>query len=338
MALLFCDSFDHYATADLTEKWSSSANAPDIGAYGRNSTNGMRFTGANRQATKDLTSTPATVIVGHSVKFPVATTAVNWLHFRDNGTTQVYLKFNTDASIEAYNGDNTLLGTSSPGAVPSPTSVHNYIECKVTIHDSAGIVIVKVNEVVVLNLSSKDTKNTSNAYVTQINLQNVLPSGDQHPDFDDFYICDTTGSVCNDFLGDIRVEYIAPDGAGNSTQFTPSTGSNYQNVDDTAPNDDTDYNSSTTVGHTDLYTMGALASSSGSVLAVAVITSDRKDDSGTRTHQHVVRLSGTNSTGASFSPTTSYAFHQTVFETKPGGGAWTISDVNAMESGLTIAT
>ena len=43
MALLFMDSFDHYATADITEKWTASTGTFAIGAYGRNSTNGLRI-------------------------------------------------------------------------------------------------------------------------------------------------------------------------------------------------------------------------------------------------------------------------------------------------------
>jgi hypothetical protein len=68
-----------------------------------------------------------------------------------------------------------------------------------------------------------------------------------------------------------------------------------------------------------------------------VNTVDRKDDAGARTHAHVVKSGASESVGTAFAPTTSYANHQTVFEAKPGGGAWDIAAVNAMEAGHKIA-
>lgn len=34
---------------------------------------------------------------------------------------------------------------------------------------------------------------------------------------------------------------------------------------------------------------------------------------------------------------TSYLYYQTIYETKPGGGAWTTSDVNSSEFGVKVA-
>ena len=46
--LLYLDSFDHYATADITQRWTqlyvhTNPIAPVIGATGRRGTNGVRW-------------------------------------------------------------------------------------------------------------------------------------------------------------------------------------------------------------------------------------------------------------------------------------------------------
>ena len=89
MALLFLDSFDHYATGDLTEKWTAIGTgdvAPTIAAAGRRA-NSLRWTsGSNFQTIKSLTLTPqtgpgdATVIVGFAYKNSAVATAFSWLN------------------------------------------------------------------------------------------------------------------------------------------------------------------------------------------------------------------------------------------------------------------
>ena len=58
-------------------------------------------------------------------------------------------------------------------------------------------------------------------------------------DYDDLYICDGTtvpGEPVNDFLGDVRVDTLYPNGNGNSSQWVgqdANSTDNYLNVDDT---------------------------------------------------------------------------------------------------------
>jgi hypothetical protein len=37
---------------------------------------------------------------------------------------------------------------------------------------------------------------------------------------DDLYVCDSTGSTNNTFLGDVRVDTVRPIGAGNYSEFS----------------------------------------------------------------------------------------------------------------------
>ena len=62
----------------------------------------------------------------------------------------------------------------------------------------------------------------------------------------------------------------------------------------------------------------------------------RKTDAGGRILRAVVRLSGSESESGDIAPATAYDFYQSVFEAKPGGGAWTPTDVDAMEVGYKV--
>jgi hypothetical protein len=337
MALLFADSFDHYNTGQILRKWSSvSGGTYTIGATGRNSTNGFNLAGNNELAIQ-LPAAIATAIMGCAVKW---TSGVTSLFFRlyDASTVQLNVYKLADGSIRVTHGGGTVLGTSAPNAVPTPTAVFNYVEVKALIHPSAGTVDVRVNGASVLAITGANTRNSANSQVTQVALAEQGGSGNS-PYFDDFYVCDTSGASANTFLGDVRIEYRGPTGAGSTTALTASAGSNYQCVDDNPANDDTDYVSSSTASQKDTYAMADLVSTAGAVVAVAVVSTDRKDDAGARTHSHVVNISGgTEAESAAFSPTTSYSVHQTIFHTKPGGGAWTITDVNNIEAGPKLVT
>jgi len=155
----------------------------------------------------------------------------------------------------------------------------------------------------------------------------------------DFYACSDTGSDNKGFLGDIRVQAILPSGAGNSTQMTPSAGSNYQCVDEAAPNDDTDYVSETTAGEKDTYAFGNLTPTSGTVKGTQILISARKDDAGTRTIAPVYRPVSTDYDGTTVSIGNSYDYVRQVKDVSPATSvAWTIAEINGAEFGVKLVS
>jgi hypothetical protein len=57
MALRFVDSFDHYLTADLTEKWTNLISTPAISSgNGRRGTSALSTVASSRGAAKTLDS------------------------------------------------------------------------------------------------------------------------------------------------------------------------------------------------------------------------------------------------------------------------------------------
>lgn len=342
MALIDCDSFDYYTT--VADRWTEvgiTIGSPSIGAVGRNSTNGIRMPGARAGVYRTLPTNYATLIVGRSVKIAtLGTSAFTIFGFGDGGTVQINILIGTSGEILVWRGPQsgaTGLASTSAGVYTAGTEV--YFEAKVTFNGSTGAVEVRKNGTAVLTASSLDTTQSANNYANRIYIGadgTVNNTAGANADADDYYLCDTSGSTNNDFLGDIRVECLLPSGAGNSTQWTPSAGSNYQCVDETAVNGDTDYVSSSNIGDKDTYAMGNLSSTAGTVFGVATKLRARKDDAGTRTLKSVVRLSATESNGASIGQGTSYAEMFDIFETKPGGGSWSTTDVNNMEAGVEV--
>jgi hypothetical protein len=340
MALIFADSFDHYSDSQKLRKWDSVTGgipgAITSGA-GRNSTAGWRSTAGSFQSWWRKALPPAaTYFFGHSLytsAIPGDTRSL--CSFYDESTQQVNIVILADGRLRALRGNSTTLGTSTKAIASGQT---NYIEYKITASDASGVVEVRVNGTNSgwLNLSSVDTNNGGSSLISNFYMGSDNSNSSWAWDIDDLYICDSTGGTNNTFLGDIRVQAIYPTGAGNYTQWTPSTGANYAAVDDNPANDETDYNSSSTASQIDSFVFGDVTPTSGTVYAVCVNLMARKDDAGTRTLRALARLSGTDATGSSVNIGTSYVVYQSILETKPGGGSWSISDVNNSEFGYEL--
>src|SRR4029450_12895211 len=248
MAFLFCDSFDHYVTADISEKWSAGSLVVGAGAGRRGSAAFRADFNQFNAVTRTLPVTNATAIIGVAYK---PTTIIShgsgtFLQIRAGGTTMVGRKLSAAGFIEAWRGSaytGTLLGTATTGALT--TGAFAYVEVKALIHPSAGTITVRVDNAVVLTLSGQNTGGSSWDNVQLANTDSGGFGANWY--YDDLYILDGAGAApWNDFLGDCRVDARVPTGAGATTAWTPSTGANWQNVDDANPDDDSTYNSTPT--------------------------------------------------------------------------------------------
>jgi hypothetical protein len=97
----------------------------------------------------------------------------------------------------------------------------NYFEIKATIHDTTGSIELRINGVPALNLVNQDTRNAGTGVVNAIRIGGTNSFGPIWA-MDDLYICNTSGSTNNDFLGDIRVDTLYPNADGTYSQWTPS--------------------------------------------------------------------------------------------------------------------
>ena len=262
----------------------------------------------------------------------------------DGTTKQVLLYLNVDGTISVRHGDQTVLGTTS---TVMSSGIYRSLELKVFIDNSSGTAELRVDGVTEVSVSGVDTQNSGNAYANRIALGEYGAAAYTFSQFDDVYVLDgqdgtaTQGAAFNDFLGDVSVPYLPPSGDGNSSQLTGSDGNqvnNYQLVDEaggSAPND-ADYVESSNIGDKDTYAMTDLVATSGTVFAVQPIIRAQKTDAGTRTMASVVRLSGTEEDSDDITLASGFTYNCDIRTTKPGGGSWSISDVNSAEVGAKV--
>lgn len=371
MACLYLDSVEQYATADISDKWTGSTvgsfavSQPTlaVSANGRTGTNSLRFAygatttsqaAARAFVQKTLTPADATCITGFAFRTsaaPAAKFPICSIYDGLASAEQVTLVLNTDMTLALYRGagNGTLLGTTSQAL---SVNAYHYIELKVTISDAAGAYEIRLDGVSRLSASSVDTQATANASWNNVrygySAQCATASnssligaggGGSNWDYDDLYVCDGSGGSLDDFLGDLKIYAVLPNADGGNNDFTLSTGVTHSTlVDDSTPNDDTDYVSSSTVGHRDSWNFTNLPSTVGTIVAVQVNLQARKDDAGTRKIVEVVRISSTNYDGATEATlTTGYLDHYFVLPTNPATtAAWTKSDVDGAEFGVKI--
>lgn len=338
MTLLFCDGFDHYTTnAQLLTKWTSNVSgtaAPSAG-NGRNSTASLRSS-SNASISKSLGVNSVTLIGGMAFKESDRSGAVGILmEFRDGATVQVGCYANTDGTIviKRNGAGGTALGTSTY-AIPLGSWI--YIEFKATI-DNAGTAEVRVNGTSVVSASG-DTQQSANAYAGTFVVGMVAAS--TACDIDDVYVCNGLGTRNNDYLGDIRIETLFANGAGYSTQWAPvGAANNYQCIDETTPNDDTDYVATSGAAYIDSYTFADLISTSGTIMGIQSCLRARKDDAGSRTVQPLYRPTSTTYSGTIASLGNSYLYYMDIQEVNPETtAAWTISEINGSEFGVKLVT
>lgn len=214
-----------------------------------------------------------------------------------------------------------------------------YVEVMASIADSGGRVVVKVDGATVIDYTG-DTKNGgANAYADRLMLGSQAAFGSPSNPYiwyDDLYVCDTTGSSLNGFLGDCRVQSLSPSGAGSSTQFTPTgSANNWDNVNDVPPVTST-YNASATVGHRDTYALEDL-STVGTVLAAQSVILAQKSDTGAGTFKAALKSGANVYYGSTKTPTDILAGQFDVFATNPAtSSAWTQSSLNALELGAEV--
>lgn len=340
MALLFIDGFDHYATADIGKKWSTITGSPAIGAAaGRRGSGALQINLSGAEGvTKTFASSYTTLIVG--VAFSISQAiggARSILTLKDGTTSHLLVRLNTDNTLSVVRAAGSIV-VATTAAITIGAFV--YLEFKATIDDTTGSFSLRLNGAEVAAGSGIDTRNAGNASVNSVYIGfDGNPGSVLTLTVDDLYICDTSGSKNNDFLGDVRVDTLLPTGDGTYKEFTPSAGTDhYALVDETTLNE-ADYVESDVVGERDSFTTGGLpALVSQTIFGVQVNASAKKSDAGSRSLSTLVRSGTTDSEGSASALSTSTTTLTQMFENDPDGSvAWTEAKVNAAEFGAKVA-
>lgn len=347
MSLIFSESFEQNSSGALSfDKWNLSTPGGAVTGSARTGTYAWRGAATGKRRLR-ASEEHATLIVGLALMLtgaPATGQQILSLWSDSGATNHVYVQTNaSDATkLDVCRGDGTVLVSTATGALPHD-SVYRYYELKATLSDTVGAVTLRCDETIVASASGVDTKNGGTKTVFDSFSAIVLNTS---MFADDLYLCNGAGSVNNDFLGAIKVEALQPNGNGAHSGMTNDVGNstnNYSHVNDalaTAPVTTTYVEGDTTQ---DTYTFGdSLLPSGNAVAGVTVWAYAQKSDAGARALNMTARLSSTDSNVASTPADTQsvsglvngvYHWQNAIYETKPGGGAWTVADVNNAEFG-----
>jgi len=189
------------------------------------------------------------------------------LEFYDSNAAQMQIdirlksnKITNSVDFLVYRGGSTLIQTWSVPRVK--LGFWNNIGVKVTLDPSSGVVALMVDGKDYFQFTG-NTMGTPNMNIDLVRLRTLSVSG--RVLIDDLII--GSGAYGDSVLSMLRVFGANVPVSAVASQWTPSSGLNWQTVDEIPPND-TDYNYSATSGQVDLFSHGALPSTLQNVSAV----------------------------------------------------------------------
>lgn len=272
-----------------------------------------------------------------------------FLVFGKTNKTNGYFLVNTNGTVSYYAiaagaNSGTLVATSEYAL---NTGVRYYFVIHPIIGET-GSCAMRVDGTEILSAAQTTADNRGQNTTADVDTFDVALGGDG--EIDDVVVWDTSTTdgwgnpdPLYSWVGDLRVyplSPVTPDTA--QTDFTPSTGSdNFALVDEKALSD-TDYVSSTIVGHQDLYNMEDLTGTVGAIYGVQLNVCAQKDQPDTRTLTGQILPGDGGATvadGDTHTLTTAWKIHRDIWGTNPADDAvWEEADVNAIVTGFELAS
>lgn len=335
MALVWVDGFDYYSTSYIGERGYTLVNEGSISIASTTPRSGSgNYLRTNAESTSWNFAFPAisSFKLGFALRIAgMSTLGSNYTlgsYGNADSSTQFCLMLNNAGNIILKRGNfnGTTLVTSSNALI---TNTWYHIEVIVTVSNTVGTCEVKVNGSSSgwINSTGLDLLNTGST--ENINRILFTSMGINNTDFDDLWLDDATSH------GDCKVVTLSPTGAGNSSQWTPSSGSNYACVDESTP-DTADYVETSTTTNRDSYAFGNL-SSSAAIKGVQAVALAKKTDAGSRSIQLSARISSTQYDSADIALQDSSAYKTKIWDNSPAtASAWTQSEVDNAEFGYEL--
>jgi hypothetical protein len=329
MAVFFTETFAASDNANdyLGAKWTS-ITATTIPAWAEAASGrGPSFTTSSQLYKSGNFGSKGEFFMSFIYKYPTMGANSTFLDFADSpDALQLRVRQNSDNTLSLIRGSSTVIATSSLSLARGPTY-------RMTLHvvvSNTGSYRLAVDGIDFLN-GSGDTQATGTSDVARILFR--ASSSVHDYSVSDVVMWDTTGSILNGWKTGIKPVILRPTGDGNSSDLTPLSGANWENVDETDRDGDASYNASGTDEDLDLYEYETL---SGTYNIYAVVTNlgVRKDDATIRQVRVVTRKNSTNYNGTAQNLTEQYDQYAEIEEVDPDtSAAWIVSGVNAAEFG-----
>ena len=342
--LLFFDSFDHYTEGRLTDKWNTKfgltvpfGGGPTVTAAAARVGQGLRL-GLGAQCTKSLPDTQ-TFICGFALKIENTLGDRRICYVRDEATIQLYLRISATGKIFVHQGNGTVLGISSRSLT---VGKWNYIEFKATISHTVGSFELRINRTFQGSGTLLDTQLSTNQYMNNFGFGEATIST-SYINVDDLYICDTTGTRNNNFLGIQAADAVFPRANGLYSEWNLfGAGSAFSAVNEHTSDADTSYRyRNDGLALADVFFFDPVRETPGGVAGVAYSVHARKLYGNNTSFTPYTRpgtfdgaSGGTNYTGDRLYLETEYAYHQYLMEMNPAAGTWTAKAINATQFGV----
>jgi hypothetical protein len=210
----------------------------------------------NNTGTKNITA----IAEGYDrrgIYFTSAAVPHQFVRWTKAGTILGSVRLNpSNSKLEIYTSTGTLVATSTNALL---INTWYLLETHINIGNSSGSIDARIDGANFVS-SWGDTQPGADTTFDQL----VATSTDTMY-LDDLALNDTAGGADNSWCGDGKIVMLRPTAVGDVTQLTPTSGSNWQCVDEVPPNT-TDYVSSATAGQYDLYNCGTTTIAAGDVV------------------------------------------------------------------------
>ncbi|CAJ0900253.1 hypothetical protein R1479_04471 [Ralstonia mannitolilytica] len=351
MALLFIDGFDHYdpqALDPFGDPWLARGKAAYLSPQAtriqgrRPSSYAVRLpAGAGGGYVKNLEAGRTSLIVGAALRVaPFENTGEEpvLLGVRDASAQVAHLvKLGEDGRLKLYRRQYGYDQPISTSVTTAPARGWHYVEMQVVQGTSNGTLNVRVNGVLAITLSAQNTTQGGGPLLTA--FVGAVPGEYCRvtTDVDDLYLADTSGTINNTFLGDVRVDALQAQANGALNQWTvEGAASAWEAVSD---GDEATAIRAATAGLRQTFDVEALpAMTTPAIHGVQVTLLARKTDAGTGRVRALVASGAQMAVSSDINLQEQLAWHTALFERNPNGNVqWTEAAFNAAEFGLESA-
>jgi hypothetical protein len=338
--IIWGDGFDHYTTANELEDGSYvRGNAGLLTLSTANPRTGDKHVRLNSGLEPIRYAYPAGPSASIGLAFasyfdflPSYVTHSNYsITWSDIGNTaQVMCQFYPNGSVVFTRGDGTTLYTSAPVIT---AGAYQHLEFFVTIHNSAGVIKMRVNNIEVVNQSGLDTCNSANVETSQVSFraQDFIMISGTAPDWDidDLYLYDTTGSRDNAYpVGDLECILLDTNGDTAEADWAKSTGvTGYTLLADAS---DSTYISTSSVSDRSDFDLEDLPADINYIACLFLHTRASKSDASPAQIQASIMSGANQGLGADRAITTVPTFWHDMLDVDPATGVrWTKIAVDA---------
>lgn len=336
MAVEIFEGFDTFTSGQLSRRYPNNAGGyvSSPGAYGVGQYLGISGPGYQQTSWFNFSVTPRTeYYVGFDInpRFVSGNAGLSlFLNFYDaSGSNLICTFYNANNNVQTTFGGSA--GSTLPSGIWQNFQVH-----LVTSSTSSGILTVKVNGSVVLNVTGFNTS-VSNIGIIQLSGGRNAYDGEQCW-FDNFWAFNTLGTHSNTWpVGYVNVQVLAPLSDGTFQQWQPDFGTaHYSQVNALISNDGITYNYDINPGDMDTYGIGSLTGTISQVHAVEVSAVSEQDLGVVTKEVQTILISGpTLTAGPASTVTTSWKSTTLLTTDDPNTGQqWTITGVDAIEAGV----